>query len=65
MVAQGNVLGDVISNHFPALKGHHKRGAFVLPLQGNVIVIIYPGRCPGLRLSLRFQRDKGSSRNTD
>lgn len=39
MVAQGNALGEVILNDFPALKGHHKRGALFCPFRANVVVI--------------------------
>jgi hypothetical protein len=50
MVAQGNALGKMIQKCVLVLKGQHKRA---------------PLFCPGLRMSLRFQRDNISSRNTD
>jgi len=58
MVAQGNALGKMIQKCVLVLKGQHKRAPLFCPFRANALAIMYPGRCPGLRLSLRFQRDE-------
>ena len=65
MVAQGNALGKTIQKCVLVLKGQHKRAPLFCPFRANVLAIIVPRACPELRLSLRFQRDKTSFRNTD
>jgi hypothetical protein len=58
MVAQGNALRKIIQKCVLVLKGQHKRVPLFCPFRQMSSRSFHPGRCPGLRLPLRFSATK-------